>query len=48
MNDRPETRLPALEILDFWLGKSDSPEFGKVQQKWFEKDLAFDPEVRSR
>lgn len=48
MNDRAETRLPAQEILDFWFGKSNSPEFGKSQKKWFEKDLAFDSEVRSR
>ncbi|MCU0544720.1 MAG: DUF924 domain-containing protein [Oscillatoriaceae cyanobacterium Prado104] len=48
MNDRAETRLPAQEILDFWFGKSNSPEFGKSQKKWFEKNLDFDSEVRSR
>ncbi|WP_445173047.1 DUF924 family protein [Microcoleus sp.] len=36
------------EVLDFWFGRSHSPEFGKVQQKWFEKDTDFDAEVRSR
>lgn len=35
------------EVLDFWFGRSNSPEFGKVQKKWFEKDAAFDTEVRS-
>jgi uncharacterized protein (DUF924 family) len=48
MNDRPETALPAREILDFWFGESNSPEFGKSQKKWFEKNLEFDSEVRSR
>lgn len=36
------------EILDFWFGSSNSPEFGKVQKKWFEKDDNFDEEVRDR
>ncbi|MEG4804003.1 DUF924 family protein [Microcoleus sp. ARI1-B5] len=36
------------EVLDFWFGRSNSPEFGKVQKKWFEKDADFDGEVRSR
>ncbi|MDP8934125.1 MAG: DUF924 domain-containing protein [Cyanobacteriota bacterium] len=35
------------EVLDFWFGRSNSPEFGKVQKKWFEKDADFDAEVRS-
>ena len=34
------------EVLDFWFGESHSPEFGKVQKKWFEKDADFDAEVR--
>jgi len=36
------------EVLDFWFGRSHSPEFGKVQKKWFKKDADFDAEVRSR
>jgi len=36
------------EVLDFWFGRSNSPEFGKVQKKWFKKDADFDAEVRSR
>jgi len=35
------------EVLDFWFGRSNSPEFGKVQKKWFEKDADFDAKVRS-
>ena len=34
------------EVLDFWFGGSNSPEFGKVQEKWFKKDADFDAEVR--
>ena len=36
------------EVLDFWFGRSHSPEYGKVQKKWFEKNADFDAEVRSR
>lgn len=35
------------EVLDFWFGRSNSPEFGKVQKKWFEKNEDFDAQVRS-
>jgi uncharacterized protein (DUF924 family) len=38
MNNIPEIRF----------GKPNSPEFGKSQKKWFEKNLDFDSEVRSR
>lgn len=48
MTDPSQTRLLAQEILDFWFGESNSPEFGKSQKKWFEKNLDFDSEVRSR
>ena len=33
------------EVLDFWFGRSNSPEFGKVQNKWFKKDADFDAEI---
>ncbi|MEG5059847.1 DUF924 family protein [Microcoleus sp. A2-C5] len=33
------------EVLDFWFGRSNSPEFGKVQNKWFKKDANFDAEI---
>ncbi|MEP6519689.1 DUF924 family protein [Microcoleus vaginatus] len=36
------------EVLDFWFGRSHSPEFGKVHKKWFEKNADFDAQVRSR
>ena len=47
MNNQSHTSLKVNEVLDFWFGRSNSPEFGKIQKKWFEKDLAFDEEVRS-
>lgn len=36
------------EVLDFWFGRSNSPEFGKVQKKWFEKNADFDTEILTR
>ncbi|NJK68591.1 MAG: DUF924 domain-containing protein [Microcoleus sp. CSU_2_2] len=47
MNNQSHTRLLMNKVLDFWFGRSNSPEFGKVHNKWFKKDLAFDEEVRS-
>jgi uncharacterized protein (DUF924 family) len=47
MNNQSHTSSQVNDVLDFWFGRSNSPEFGKVQKKWFEKDLAFDEEVRS-
>ncbi|TAE93195.1 MAG: DUF924 domain-containing protein [Oscillatoriales cyanobacterium] len=46
MKNQSDTRLLMNEVLDFWFGRSQSPEFGKVQKKWFEKDADFDTEVR--
>jgi len=37
-----------LELLNFWFGFADSPEYGKPQGKWFTKDAEFDQEMRSR
>jgi uncharacterized protein (DUF924 family) len=34
-------------ILDFWFGKKDSPDYGKSRLEWFKKDSAFDNEIRS-
>ncbi len=38
----------AKEILDFWFGKPDEPDFGKPRKFWFTKNSEFDQEVRSR
>jgi uncharacterized protein (DUF924 family) len=36
------------EILEFWFGKPDQPEYGKNRKVWFTKNPKFDQEVRSR
>ena len=36
------------EVLDFWFGAPESPERGRPRKCWFEKNEAFDAEVRSR
>lgn len=36
------------EVLVFWFGSPDSPELGRPRKCWFEKNAAFDAEVRSR
>jgi len=36
------------EILSFWFGAPDSPEFGQYQPKWFRSTPEFDEEIRAR
>ncbi|NER48152.1 MAG: DUF924 domain-containing protein [Symploca sp. SIO1A3] len=36
------------EILDFWFGKPEEPEYGKIRKFWFTKNPKFDQELRSR
>lgn len=36
------------EILTFWFGQPDDPEFNNKQKKWFERNDAFDQEIRDR
>ncbi|NET55767.1 MAG: DUF924 domain-containing protein [Symploca sp. SIO2E6] len=36
------------EILDFWFGKPQDPDYGKIRKFWFTKNPEFDQEVRSR
>jgi uncharacterized protein (DUF924 family) len=36
------------EILDFWFGAPDSPEFGQRRQCWFVTDPEFDAQIQSR
>jgi len=38
----------AKEILDFWFGKPDEPDFGKPRKFWFTKNSEFDQDVRTR
>ena len=36
------------EVLDFWFGPADSPEFGKPREAWFRKSDEFDDAIRVR
>lgn len=36
------------EILDFWFGKPNQPDYGQERKAWFSKNPEFDQEVRSR
>src|SRR3954462_15528067 len=40
------THHRAGEVLEFWFGKG--AERGKAQKRWFEKNAAFDADVRAR
>ena len=36
----------ANEILDFWFGSRDEPDYGKPKKAWFAKEADFDEEIR--
>jgi uncharacterized protein (DUF924 family) len=36
------------DVLGFWFGASDSPEFGRSRPCWFEKSADFDARLRER
>lgn len=36
------------EVLDFWFGAKGSAEHGQLRKCWFEKNAAFDAEIRRR
>jgi uncharacterized protein (DUF924 family) len=36
------------KILDFWFGKPEDTDYGKIRKFWFTKNPKFDQEVRSR
>lgn len=38
----------AQEVLNFWFGPEDSPGYGESRKEWFQKDGAFDDEIRRR
>jgi len=40
--------LKVKEILDFWFGKPEDADYGKIRKFWFTKNREFDQEVRSR
>ena len=39
---------PVDDILEFWFGRPEDDRFGKLRDKWFEKEPAFDAEIRQR
>jgi uncharacterized protein (DUF924 family) len=36
------------EVLDFWFGREDEPEYGRFRDEWFRKDPGFDAGVTQR
>src|SRR5262245_38328702 len=36
------------DVIAFWFGAADSPEFGRERRCWFEKSADFDALVRTR
>jgi uncharacterized protein (DUF924 family) len=38
----------ANEILEFWFGSRDEPDYGKPKKAWFAKEPEFDEEIRER
>ena len=36
------------EVVDFWFGSSESAEFGKRRQIWFQSTADFDREIKQR
>lgn len=38
----------ATQVLDFWFGSPDSPNYGKPQKNWFAKNPEFDREIEMR
>lgn len=36
------------DVLDFWFGAADSPDFGLARAEWFRKSAAFDETIRTR
>ncbi len=38
----------AREVLNFWFGAADEPDYGKQRKAWFIKNPAFDQEIRDR
>jgi uncharacterized protein (DUF924 family) len=38
----------AQAVLDFWFGRADDPGHGQPRKQWFEKNDAFDAQIRER
>jgi uncharacterized protein (DUF924 family) len=54
MNDTLQVRdtgaiaQESIAVLDFWFGAADEAEHGLPRKAWFDKDIAFDDEIRRR
>ena len=42
------TDITPQDVLDFWFGAPDDPDYGQPREAWFKKDEAFDEAIRSR
>ena len=47
MNDT-HSPYSAQQVLDFWFGPEDQPGYGEARKEWFEKNDAFDEEIREK
>jgi len=36
------------DVLEFWFGPKDAPDFGEMREAWFRSSAAFDAEVEAR
>jgi uncharacterized protein (DUF924 family) len=36
------------EVLEFWFGREDDPEYGRFREEWFRKDPDFDATIAAR
>ena len=36
------------EVLEFWFGREDDPEYGRFRDEWFRKDPEFDARITAR
>ena len=43
-----QRRVRPEDVLDFWFGSEGEPGYGKFRDAWFQKNPAFDEEVRDR
>lgn len=40
--------IHAQQVLDFWFGAPDTPDYGQARKAWFARDSAFDRQVAER
>ena len=42
------SKVKVQEILDFWFGRRDDPDFGKTRALWYRSSKEFDDEIRDK